>query len=232
MSDFIKIWVKASVGTTAAVAAILASATAPAASVAVAPGGSLYLTDTNSGNNNSANPGTGTFSALSGAGSYTYANGFTSQQTTDFSTSTNGFYDDYIITIGAGQVDSITSTVTIGSAAGISGMQVRLYDYAANGDTAPLLTTPVAGSAFDSWSTTIPISPGNSATYNVLPTTTLTAGTYVVEVRGTASGANGGAYSGTLDFTPVPLPGGLPLVLSGLGLLTGLTVRRRAAAAH
>jgi hypothetical protein len=168
---------------------------------------------------------------LGGSGSYGYGNGFNSAQTTNFSSTSYGFYDDYIIAVGAGQVDSITSTITIGSAAGISGLQVRLYDYAANGSVAPLLTTPVTGTAFDSWSTTIPVSPGVTATYNVLPTTNLAAGTYVVEVRGTATGSFGGAYGGVLNLTAVPLPAALPLLLSGFGLLGGFASRRRPVAA-
>ena len=208
--------------------AILGASSATAATVSVSPGQSLALTDTNSGNNNSANVATGNISALSATGAYDYGNGFTSAQTTNFSTTGYGFYDDYIINIGAGQVDSITSSITIGSSSGISGLSVRLYDYVANGDVAPLLTTPVAGSASDAWSTTIPVSPGATATYSVLSPTTLDAGTYVVEVRGTATGTSGGAYSGTLNLAPVPLPAALPLLLSGIAFFGGAARRRNA----
>jgi hypothetical protein len=93
---------------------------------------------------------------------------------------------------------------------------------------APLLTTPVAGTVFDASSTTIAISPGTTATYSVLSPTTLDAGTYVVEVSGTATGTNGGAYSGTLNLAPVPLPAALPLLVSGCALL-GAMRRRKAA---
>ena len=54
---------------------------------------------------------------------------------------------------------------------------------------------------------------------------TLAAGTYVLEVRGMATGTSGGSYSGTLNVAPVPLPATLPLLLSGLGLLGGLLRR-------
>lgn len=226
LSEVMNRFMKISIGSSVALTALLVSGPAAAATVPVSPGGSLSLTDTNSGNNNSANPATGNTSSVSAAGGYTYANGFNGKQTTNFSTTGYGFYDDYVISIGAGQADSIASTITIGSASGISGFAVRLYDYNANGGVVPLLTTPVKGSAFDSWSTTVPVFPGVSATYNVLPTTTLTAGTYVVEVRGTASGTSGGAYSGVFNMTPVPLPAALPLMLSSLGLFGGFAARR------
>jgi hypothetical protein len=217
----------ASVGA-AVVLALAGAGSATAATVTVGPGQYLSLSDTNSGSNNSANAATGNVSALTAAGAYDYGNGFTGAQTTNYGGTAYGFYDDYVISIGAGQVDSITSSITLSSSSGISGLTMRLYDYAANGSVAPLLTTPVAGTVFDASSTTLAISPGTTATYSVLSPTTLDAGTYVVEVSGTATGANGGAYSGTLNLAPVPLPAALPLLLSGCALL-GAMRRRKAA---
>jgi len=40
------------------------------------------------------------------------------------------------------------------------------------------------------------------------------------------NGTSGGSYSGTLNVNPVPLPAGLPLLLSGMGLLGGWLRRR------
>lgn len=218
-----------SVAVAAAVVLALAGAgSAMAATVSVSPGQFLSLTDTNSGSNNSANAASGNVSMLREAGAYDYGNGFTSAQTANFGNTTYGFYDDYIITIGAGQVDSITSSINLGTSSGISGLSIRLYDYVANGSAAPLLFTPKIGTAFDASNTTIPVAPGTTATYSVLSPTTLDAGTYVVEVRGTATGTAGGAYSGTLNLAPVPLPAALPLLLSGCALFG--TLRRRKAA--
>ena len=211
----------------AAVVLVLAgAASAIAATVSVNPGQFLSLTDTNSGSNNSASAASGNVSMLSAAGAYDYGNGFTSAQTTNFGNTAYGFYDDYIITIGAGQVDSITSSITLGSSSGISGLSMRLYDYVANGSAAPLLSAPITGTAFDASNTTIPVAPGTTATYSVLSPTTLDAGTYVVEVRGTATGTNGGAYSGTLNLAPVPLPAALPLLLSGCALFGAMRQRK------
>src|SRR2546421_8807312 len=41
-----------------------------------------------------------------------------------------GFYDDYIFNIGAGQVDSITSTIDLAGLLGITNLQVRLFNVA------------------------------------------------------------------------------------------------------
>lgn len=202
-----------------AAAGALALAVSPllsAATVPVSNGGSLYLSEATTGTGSSP---FGNISALSVPGNYTYSDSWSSAQTSVVPTTTSGFYDDFVFTVAAGQVDSITSSVSLGQMLGISGMQVRLYDYNANGQVAPLLTTPAAGSAFDAWSSTVAF-PGGTTTVNVLPTTTLAAGTYVIEVRGTVTGSSGGNYTGSFDVTPVPLPSSLVIMLSGLGLLS------------
>jgi hypothetical protein len=205
-----------------AAAAMAVSGAANAAPVAVSPGQSLVLTETNSGANNSGSPSTNDFSDLTGlvgAGSYNYANGFTSNQTgLNFANTNFGFYDDFVFTVGPNQLNSITSTISLGNSLGISSLQVRLYDYTANNGAVPLLTTPVPGSAFQAWSTVINLNQVGTGTYAVLSPITLGAGTYVIEVRGTATGSGGGSYAGVLNVTPVPLPAALPLFLSGLGL--------------
>jgi hypothetical protein len=203
--------------------AMISAVPVSAATVPVGNGGDLYLSVTTTGSGSSA---FGNISALAIPGNYTYQDSWTAPQTTVVPTTTSGFYDDFVFTIGAGQVDSITSSVTLGNMLGISGMQVRLYDYNANGHAAPLLGTPAPGSAFDSWSSTVSF-PGGMTAVNVLPTTTLGAGTYVIEVRGTVAGSSGGNYIGSLNVTPVPLPPALAALLSGLGLMLFATGGRR-----
>ena len=61
--------------------------------------------------------------------------------------------------------------------------------------------------------------------YTATMLNSIAAGDYIVQVRGEA--AAGSSYSGTIDFTPVPLPSTLALLLSGLGLV-GVGARRRA----
>lgn len=204
-------------------ASVLGATAANAATVAVANGNPLYLSETTTGSGSSP---FGNISAPAIPGNYTYHDSWSTGPQTTFVGSTGlGFYDDFVFTIAAGQVDSITSSITLGNMLGISGLQVRLYDYNANSQAAPLLGTPVTGSAFDAWSTTVAF-PGGTTSVNVLPATPLTAGTYVLEVRGTVSGSNGGNYTGSLNLTPVPLPAGLPSLLGGLAIL-GCFVWRR-----
>jgi hypothetical protein len=202
--------------------ALALAAPANAAIVPVSNGGSLFQSEQTTGSGSDA---FGNISQLINPGNYTYSGSFTGPQTTFVGTTSSGFYDDFVFTIGAGQVDSVTSSITLGNMLGISNMQVRLYDFNANGGVAPLLTTPVVGSAFDAWSSMVSF-PGGTTTVDVLPTTTLSAGTYVVEVRGTASGAAGGNFTGSLNLTPVPLPAAGWLMLSGLGYFSALRRKR------
>jgi hypothetical protein len=50
-------------------------------------------------------------------------------------------------------------------------------------------------------------------------------GSYILQVRGEA--AAGSSYSGTISFTPVPLPAALPLLLSGLGVFGSFARRNK-----
>ena len=203
--------------------ALVAALPAGASTVPVSSGGNLFLSEATTGSGSSP---FGNISGLSNPGNYTYQDSWTAPQSSVVAGTTSGFYDDFVFTVSAGQVDSISSSITLGNMLGISGMQVRLYDYNANGQAAPLLTTPVPGSAFDAWSSTVAF-PGGTSTVNVLPTTTLAAGTYAIEVRGTVTGSAGGNYTGSLNVTPVPLPAALPALLSGMGVLAAYRRRRR-----
>jgi hypothetical protein len=212
---------------TAGALVLFAALPASATTAPVSNGGSLFLSEATTV---SGSAPFGTISGLADPGNYTYQDSWTAPQSTVVTGTTSGFYDDFVFTIGADQVDSISSSITLGNMLGISGMQVRLYDYNANGQAAPLLNTPVAGSAFDAWSSTVAF-PGGTTTVNVLPTTTLAAGTYAIEVRGTVTGSAGGNYTGSLNMTPVPLPAALPALLGGLGVLAAYRRRQSGEAA-
>jgi hypothetical protein len=127
-----------------------------------------------------------------------------------------GFYDDYVFNVAASTADSVSSTIDLGTLA-VTGLQERLYKVSGN---TPL---PVLGDSAGPWSATVPFTVPGVATgeTTVLAPEMLAAGTYVLEIRGTATGANGGGYTGQLDLQPVPLPAALALLLSGLGLLGG-----------
>jgi hypothetical protein len=134
-----------------------------------------------------------------------------------------GFYDDYIFTIGAGQVNSITSTIDLAGLIGISNMQVRLFSVA--DASVPGTTGNPGGSLIQAWSTAVSCGTGCAGTIDVITPHTLTAGTYDLQVRGTANILSG-SFSGVLNTAPVPLPAALPLLFSGLGLLGGMLRRR------
>jgi hypothetical protein len=128
-----------------------------------------------------------------------------------------GFYDDFIFSIPTGAAaDSITSTISLGSTSAINNLDVRLYSL--TGNAPPVLGTP-SGTVVDGTVTSV-----NGGMVDTL-STTLAAGTYVLEVRGNATGS-ASSYSGTLNVAPVPLPATLPLLLSGLGFLGGALRRR------
>jgi hypothetical protein len=132
----------------------------------------------------------------------------------------DGFYDDFVFTISDASADSITSTITLGTSSEIDGLQAALFNYS-TGQQLPVTGSPLAAG----WSQKVNFG-STTATYSVIPSTTLSAGSYVLEVKGTVSGTAGGSYSGTLNLAPVPLPAGLPLLLSGLGFV-GFWGRRR-----
>ncbi len=198
-----------------------------AATVPVANGGTLTLTASNSGLSNNTVAATGNISAPAVPGSYMYGDGFSSDQTGhNFGSTSFGFYDDFVFTIGAGQADAVTSTISIGSLLGISNLQARIYNYTANGSVAPLLTTPVNGTVTDGWSSSTAFG-GSNLTVNVIPLTSLQAGTYSLEIRGTSDGTlAGGTYTGSLNLTAVPLPAAVWMLASGVGLF-GFAARRR-----
>lgn len=180
--------------------------------------------------------GNGRIDTLSSV-SYHYGDTFNTQQTSNYGSTAYGFYDDFIFTVAPNQVDAVTTTLSLGSSLGITGLQARVYNFTAatvNGTTyvgngiAPLTTSPT-GYVVQGWSSSTAFLFG-SLTTDVIGANraiTLGAGTYVLEVRGTASGASGGSYSGNLNLTPVPLPASSLLMAAGLGLVGATTWRRR-----
>jgi hypothetical protein len=121
------------------------------------------------------------------------------------------FYDAFVIQVTSSLGDSISSTINLGTSFNITNFQERLYSYTG---TAPTVG-PISG-AIDFWTSPA----GTSGTVAVLPATYLPAGTYVIEVRGDVTGSSG-AYSGTFQLSPVPLPAAVWLLISGLGGLAG-----------
>jgi hypothetical protein len=159
-----------------------------------------------------------------GSGSYTYANTvpFTSGVVPG---TTSGFYDDIIFTIGANQLDTIATTIDLLGVLGINDFQVRLFSVP--DASAPGTTGNPGASLIDAWTNSVNCGTGCTGTVAFVSPTSFGAGTYDLQVRGTAL-SGGGSYSGVLNLTPVPVPAALPLLLSGLGLLGRLKRRRTA----
>jgi hypothetical protein len=201
---------------------------------ALPPGAALSLTCQTVNGGPSSNASSGTINLPAVPGSYYYGNGFagttspipgsqpSSSAPPSWPAAGFGFYDDWVFSIAEGTLNSLTSTIDLGSLQ-VSDLQVRLYSLVTN--ALPTLQAPVGG-AINAWSAPISGGPGLNGSYSVIPTTSLGAGTYVLEVRGNVTGGNGGSYSGTLNLAPIPLPAAAWLLLSGLAALGSLARRR------
>jgi hypothetical protein len=71
------------------------------------------------------------------------------------------------------------------------------------------------------------VAPPVGVDYTATMLNTIAAGNYILQIRGEAAAAS--TYSGTITFTPVPLPATVIMLLSGLGLLGVVAARRRTA---
>jgi hypothetical protein len=156
--------------------------------------------------------------SLSVPGSYKFGHSV-AYTTGNVAGTTSGFYDDYIFTIPAGQVDAITSSIDLSGILGISNLQVRLFSV--TDASAPGTTGNPGSFLLEKWSDVLSCGSNCNYTVNVLPPYPLTAGTYDLQVRGTAE-ASGGSFAGVLNTAPVPLPAAIVLLLSGLGVVGGI----------
>ncbi len=165
----------------------------------------------------------GTSTGLATPGSYSYSDTFLAGTGGKAVSANNpdGFYDDFVFTIAGATADSVTSTINLGNTLEIDGLQVALFSYS-QGQSVPVAGSPLAAG----WSSSFNSGPA-SGTISVIPNTILAAGSYVLEVEGTVTGSSGGTYSGSLNLAPVPLPAGLPLLLSGVAGLAFWSRRRR-----
>jgi hypothetical protein len=197
----------------------LAAGTAVADSVAIPLDATTISTGTTI-----ANPPTNP--TLTGP-SYSYSNTIAAGTgMTNVAGTQSGFFDEYVFTIAASTADSVTSTINLGSSQ-ISNLQASLFTYNPSAGTSlPLFGSnlPAGTTEIDAWSTAF-----SGGSFAVIQPVTLTAGTYALEIRGSAASSGGGTYSGVLDLAPtaVPLPAGLPLLLSGLFGVGFLGRRRR-----
>jgi hypothetical protein len=174
------------------------------------------------------------------AGTYTFMNSF-SGTTATFGNATItppggsaeaiGFMDTYIIAVPAASSNAFAFSLSLQSNSGLSDLSLRMYQYASG--TYPSLTSvnpnvvysgSLGTSLIDAWSTNTLV--GSTDTTS-LPTITLAAGEYVLQVAGLSNGSTGGVYSGQMALSPVPLPPSVLLLLSGVGVLGGFALRKR-----
>jgi hypothetical protein len=181
-----------------------------------------YETTNQGGVNVTAGGGAGTLLFAPGSISYgnTLGTGLANLVPPPAGVANYNFYDDYIINIPTSSLNSISSTIDFGDLLRVSNLQVRLY-----GGSTPSLSP---GGVIDGWST--PLTSGTqTGIVSVLPATLLSAGDYILEVRGLADGEFGGSYSGVLNVAPVPVPAAVWLLLSGLVVVGGLSRMRESA---
>lgn len=129
-----------------------------------------------------------------------------------------GFIDDYFFQISPASADAVSATISNGTFA-VSDLFARIYSLSVN--PGGLEITQPVGTVFYG-----DIMDSGPATLVQINPVTLAAGSYVLEISGTASGAAGGSYTGTLNLSPVPLPASFPLLLTGLLGFAGLTLTR------
>lgn len=114
----------------------------------------------------------------------------------------------------------------------VSGLQIRIISLNNPATGNPFdVTSPANASALLGGRTVVTIqngwtnfaAPSVGIDYTATMLNTIAAGNYILQLRGEAATAS--TYSGTITFTPVPLPATVLLLLSGVGLL-GAAVRR------
>jgi hypothetical protein len=136
-----------------------------------------------------------------------------------------GFISSYVVEVPTSTAGAYLFSLNLTAATGLDNLTARLYEYNANGIQNLTLGTTgaVTTGLLDSWSAS---ANGYVASTSLSPTT-IPGGYYVLEVAGLETGSTSGAYSGQLSITPVPLPGGLPLLMTSCAGLAGFARLKR-----
>ena len=122
-----------------------------------------------------------------------------------------------------------TSAISVNGGSSITNLQIRIINASTVTGSTPQLGTPSGGVVTgDGWQS-YPVGGGSYAF--TLPANLASTASYIIQVRGEAApGLSAESYGGTVNFTPVPLPGAAWLLGSGLAGLIGARRRRRTGA--
>jgi len=126
------------------------------------------------------------------------------------------FQDDYYFALNPGA--TVQAALVSNAMSNISDLQVRLIYAAGNTVSSgnPVLGAPAGGTLLDAWQS---LNLGGGSVNFSMPTIA-NPSDYILQVRGEVAPSGGpglaASYGGSISFTPVPVPAGLPLLLSAL----------------
>lgn len=171
--------------------------------------------------------------ALGTPSQQSYASSFNRLAADSFSSSNGAalsgadtFYENYAFTIAPSTFVSLSSTLSFGDFFGVNALQARLY----RGDVDTVITGAAGTALVQGWGQSF--SAGQSTVTNALiKPLQLSAGSYVLQIRGQVSGDFGGSYSGHIALSPVPEPQTYALLAGGL-LAIGLMLNRSRRSDH
>jgi hypothetical protein len=136
--------------------------------------------------------------------------------------STGGYYyADYLITINSATAESVTTSLQNPSV--VADLTERIYTYnpsaGTNGFLGDLSLASAGVTGEQLWSTNYPL-PGVNV--SIVSPSDLSAGSYVIELRGNSAGN----FGGSLSITPIPEPNRLVMLICGLCLIFLVGQRR------
>lgn len=161
-----------------------------------------------------------------GTVSLPFTTGYSSTLTPAQVTPSDLFYEDYRFTVADGTFSSVSATFDLGQIFSISNLSARLL---VDPDPTAMPTTPWSlppASVLQRWSDVVASGQG-TGNVQVINPYSLSAGSYIFEVRGNVTGAAGGSYGGVFNIAAVPEADGMLMGFAGIALI-GLFGRRRA----
>ena len=135
---------------------------------------------------------------------------------------TDTFYEDYSFAVPAASFASLSFSLTVSDLLNINNLQARLYTGDLGTATVGAVLSPEQ--LLQRW--TAPLASGGTGTVSVIDQINLSAGSYVLELRGQVTGTTGGAYAGLLNVSAVPEPQTSAMLAAGLLALVWMSRRR------